>query len=93
MHSIRKNGRIGTLESPGQAESRTEAELTEASTSLSLLDPLQAFRSRGVIPIKVKSASQLCHVSTSCIIMWNLCIQFRKFAKNKIRKTINIGKI
>ena len=42
MHSIRKNGRIGTLESPGQAESRTEAELTEASTSLSLLDPLRA---------------------------------------------------
>ena len=70
MHSIRKNGRVGTLESPGQAESRTEAELTEASTSLSFLDQLS---------VKAKSASQLCHVSISCSIMW---IKVGKFAKN-----------
>ena len=77
MHSIRTNGRIGTLESPGQAESRTEAELTEASTSLSLLDRLWAPQPSDLVrSFQLKRNSPLSYVMSvfPVVLMWNLFV-------------------
>ena len=80
MHSIGKNEE-GTLESPGQAEPRTEVDRTEASASSSFLDCLRLHSLR----ISCQSAMSCLYflqyyVESVCVIS-SLCIMFGKLAE------------